>query len=111
MNRRLTGSRSLKEILILVFSAFICTLIMSILDAYERLYLFTRLYKLYIFDEFAVFLPAFLAMGFVLFSIRRIQELQSEISRRETVEEALQESEKKYRKLSITDALTKLYNL
>ncbi len=54
------GSPSLTDMLIVIISAFACTVIMSSLHAYESLYLFTRIYKLQLFQEFAVFLPAFL---------------------------------------------------
>ncbi|MFH1349990.1 MAG: GGDEF domain-containing protein [Pseudomonadota bacterium] len=107
---RLFGSPTLGELLIILFSAITVTVIMSYLDAFERLYLFTNIHKLFRFDEFAVFLPAFLAMGFVIFAVRRIQELESEISRRHKVEEALLDTQKRYWQLSITDGLTNLYN-
>jgi len=83
---------------------------MSYLDAYERFYLFTRMYGFITFDEFAVFLPSFLAMGFILFSYRKIEELESEIKKRKQTEAALRTSEQRYKELSIKDALTQLYN-
>jgi diguanylate cyclase (GGDEF)-like protein len=49
-------------------------------------------------------------MGFVLFSAKQIRELESEIKKRRKTEEALIESEKKFRELSITDELTGLFN-
>jgi len=103
-------SPTVKELSIVVFSAFAVTLLMSFLDAYERLYLFTQMYELVKFDEFAVFMPSFLAMGFLIFSYRQIQELEHEIGRRKEVEQALLESEDRYRHQSITDDLTQLYN-
>jgi diguanylate cyclase (GGDEF)-like protein len=110
MKHIVIGSPSIKELFIVIVSAFILTLLMGYLNAYERLYLFTRMYKIYGFDDFAVFLPAFLAMGFLLYSYRRIEELQAEITKREQAEAALRESEQKYRELSITDDLTQLHN-
>lgn len=101
---------SIMQLLVIVLAAFAFTLIMSLVDAYERLYLFTRMYEPISVGDFAVFLPAFLAMGFVIFSYRKIQELEAEISRREQAEEALRESERKYKEQSITDDLTKLFN-
>jgi diguanylate cyclase (GGDEF)-like protein len=105
------GSPSLKDMLIVIISAFTCTVIMSFLHAYERLYLFTRIYKLQLFQEFAVFLPAFLAMGLALLYYHQIQKLESEVTQRRQVEKALRESEQSYKELSITDDLTRLYNL
>ena len=104
------GSLTLKQLFIIIIFAFMCTLMMSYLDAYERLYLFTRMHKYFAFDEFAVFLPSFLAMGFIIFSYRKIEELESEISKRELAEKALRESEQRYKELSIKDDLTQLYN-
>jgi diguanylate cyclase (GGDEF)-like protein len=83
---------------------------MSFLNAYERLFLFTRMYRLYAFDEFAVFFPAFLAMGVLLFSYRQIQRLETEVNKRQQVEKVLRENEQRYKDLSITDNLTQLYN-
>lgn len=103
-------SPTVKELSIIVISAFTVTLIMSFLDAFERLYLFTQMYELVNFDEFAVFMPSFLAMGFLIFSYRQIQELETEISKRKVAEKALLESEERYREQSITDDLTQLYN-
>jgi diguanylate cyclase (GGDEF)-like protein len=105
------GSPSLTDMLIVIISAFACTVLMSSLHAYERLYLFTRIYKLQLFQEFAVFLPAFLAMGFSLLYYHQIQKLESEVARRRQVEKELRESEQRYKELSITDDLTRLYNL
>lgn len=104
------GIPSLKELSIIIISAFILTLVMSYLDAYERLHLFTRMYHLFTFDEFIVFMPSFLAMGFILLSYHKIQQLEFEITKREEVEEALRKSEKGYKDLSITDGLTQLFN-
>jgi diguanylate cyclase (GGDEF)-like protein len=98
------------QLTIIFLSAFVLTLIMSFMDAYERLYLFTRMYNLFAIDEFAVFLPAFLAMGFLIFSYHQIQTLELEIIKRTKAEKALRESEGRYREQSITDDLTKLYN-
>ena len=57
-----------------------------------------------------VLLIAFLAMGFILLSYHKIQELELEINKREEVEEELRKSEKGYKDLAITDGLTQLYN-
>ena len=85
-------------------------MMMSYLNAYERLDFFTRTYEFIDFDEFAVFLPSFLAMGFILFSFRKIEELESEIKKRKQAEEAARENEQRYKDLSITDALTQIHN-
>lgn len=110
MKDKRTSTLSFMQLSIIIISAVTLTLIMRFLDAYERLYLFTRMYELFKIGEFAVFLPAFLAMGFLIFSYRQIQELESEITKREQAEKALRESEGKYREQSITDDLTRLYN-
>ena len=100
----------LKEfLLVLVFACF-GTLLMIRLDAVEQLIKFSRTYEFYEFDEIAVFLPSFLAIGFVLFSYRRIQRLESEVVKRREMEKWLLKSEEIYRNLSITDDLTQLYN-
>ncbi|MEE8400142.1 MAG: GGDEF domain-containing protein [Desulfobacterales bacterium] len=101
---------SAKEISIVIVFAVAGTLLMAFLDAYERLYLFTQMYELSVFDDFAVFLPSFLAMGFSLFAYRQIQKLELEVGRREQAEIALRESEERYKIQSITDELTQLYN-
>jgi diguanylate cyclase (GGDEF)-like protein len=98
------------EILIIIFFSLICTIIMDHLNAYERLQLFIIEKNISVFDEFIVFFPAFIAMGFILFSTKRVQELGLEIKRRQDAEAALLESEKSYRELSITDELTGLFN-
>jgi predicted signal transduction protein with EAL and GGDEF domain len=110
MKDKSIGIPSLKELSIIIISAFILTLVMSYLDAYERLHLFTSMYHLFTFDEFIVFMPYFLAMGFILLSYHKIQQLEFEITKREEVEEALRKSEKGYKDLSITDGLTQLFN-
>jgi len=84
--------------------------IMVYLGAYEKLHLFILAYPIFGFEEFIVFTPAFIAMGFVLFSAKQIKELESEIKKRRATEEALIESQKKFQKLSITDDLTGLFN-
>ena len=98
------------EIIIIIFFSLVCTIIMDYLDAYERLQLFIDNNNVSVFDEFIVFFPAFLAMGFILFSTKRVQELALEVKRRQDAEAALLESEKNYRQLSITDELTGLFN-
>lgn len=103
-------SPTVKELSIIVLSAFFVTMIMSYLDAYERLYLFTQMYELVKLDEFVVFMPSFLAMGFLIFSLRQIQELELEVGKRKKAEAALLESEEKYHRQSITDDLTQLSN-
>jgi len=67
---------------------------MDHLSAYERLQLFIIEKNISVFDEFIVFFPAFIAMGFILFSTKRVQELGSEVLRRQKAEAALLESEK-----------------
>ena len=83
---------------------------MVFLNAYEKLYLFTNRHFIFGFNEVIVFFPAFIAIGFVLFSAKRIQELESEIRKRRKAEDALIESERNFRELSITDELTGLFN-
>jgi len=104
------GSSALKELLAVLVFAVLCTLLMIYLEAFKKLYIYTQSFELFGFGEIAVFLPSFLAIGFVLYILRRIEELKSEIIRRRKVENKLQESEKIYKELSITDALTQLYN-
>jgi diguanylate cyclase (GGDEF)-like protein len=84
---------------------------MGYLDAYENLHRFISAYSEFFgLKEFIVFAPAFIAMGFVLYSAKQIKELEAEIIKRRETEDALLESEKKFRKLSITDELTGLFN-
>jgi diguanylate cyclase (GGDEF)-like protein len=99
-----------KDLLAVLVFAVLCTLLMMYLDGFERLHIFTRPLEHFEFDEIAVFLPSFLAIGFVLYSLRRIEELKSEIISRRKIENELHISEKKYKDLSITDDLTQLYN-
>ena len=104
------GGSALKELLAVIVFAVLCTALMMYLEAFERLHSFTRPFEPYEFDEIAVFLPSFFAIGFVLYSLRRIEHLKIEITRRRKVENKLQKSEKIYKELSITDDLTQLYN-
>lgn len=104
------GSSALKELLAVIVFAVLCTLLMMYLEAFEKLYRYTRSIEPFEFGEIAVFLPSFLAIGFILYSLRRIEELKSEIIRRRKAENKLQKSERMYKELSITDALTQLYN-
>ena len=104
------GSSALKELLAVIVFAVLCTLLMISLDGVEKLYRYSRSFEFFEFDEIAVFLPSFFAIGFVLYSLRRIEELKSEIIRRRKAENKLKKSEKKYKELSITDDLTQLYN-
>jgi diguanylate cyclase (GGDEF)-like protein len=83
---------------------------MVYLDAYEKLHLFVSEHAVLGFNEFIIFFPAFIAMGFVLFSARQIRDLEAEIKKRRKTEKMLIESEKRLRKLSITDELTGLFN-
>ncbi len=101
---------ALKELLAVIIFASVYTLLMVHLQAFESLYRYTRSFEHYSFGEIAVFLPSFLAIGFVLYSYRRIEELKTEITKRLDAENKLQESEIRYKKLSITDDLTQLYN-
>ena len=100
----------LKELLAVIIFAILATAIMMQLDAVENLLKFSRSLEPYEFDEIAVFLPSFLAIGFVLFSYRRIQKLEAEMVKRREVEKRLLKSEKMYKDLSITDDLTQLFN-
>lgn len=104
------GSSASKELLAVLVFAGLCTLLMIYLKAFEKLYIYTQSFELFGFGEMAVFLPSFLAIGFVLYILRRIEELKSEIIMRRKVENKLQKSEKMYKELSITDDLTQLYN-
>jgi len=105
------SSRSeLIELLAVIFAASLSTLVMIHLEAFDKLYRYSRMMERYEFDEIAVFLPSFLAIGFVLYSYRRIQKLESEMIRRHEVERQLLRSEKLFKDLSITDDLTGLYN-
>jgi diguanylate cyclase (GGDEF)-like protein len=103
-------SSALIELLAVIVFAVLCTMLMINLEAFEKLYRYARSFELIGFGEIAVFLPSFLAIGFVLYSLRRIEELKSEIIRRRKAENKLQKSERMYKELSITDALTQLYN-
>ncbi len=105
-----TAGAQKNELLGIIFFALICTLIMSFINAFEKLYIFTNSFDLFRFGEFAVFFPAFSALGFTYFSYRRIRDLEFEITKRKDAEQALRDSETKYRELSITDGLTQLYN-
>jgi len=104
------GSSALKELLAVIVFAVLCTALMMYLGAFEKLHSFTRPFEPYEFDEISVFLPSFFAIGFILYSLRRTEELKSEIIRRRKVENKLQKSEQRYKELSITDDLTQLYN-
>ena len=99
------------RILWVIFFSVLGTVIMVYLDAYENLHRFMSAYPIFGLKEFLVFFPAFIAMGFVLYSAGQIKELESEIIKRKKTEEALIGSEKKFRKLSITDELTGLFNV
>ncbi len=103
-------STSQNELLGVIFFSLICTLLMSFLNAFEKLYIFTNSFDLFRFGEFAVFFPAFTALGFTYFSYRRVRDLEFEITKRKETEEALRDSEQKYMELSIKDELTQLYN-
>ena len=100
----------LKELVVVIVFALLSTVLMIHLNAFDKLYRFSRNIDSYDFDEIAVFLPSFLAIGFVLYSYRRIQRLESEMNKRREVEKRLLKSEEIYKKLSITDDLTQLYN-
>ena len=102
---------SSRRILWVIFFSFLGTVMMVYLDAYENLHRFISAYPVFGFKEFIVFTPAFFAMGFVLYSAKQIEELESEIKKRRQTEEALIESEKKFWELSITDELTGLFNV
>jgi diguanylate cyclase (GGDEF)-like protein len=100
----------LAELVVVIIFAFLSTVLMIHLDAFEKLLRFSRSLERYDFAEIAVFLPSFLAIGFVLFSYRRIEKLESEMVKRHEVEKRLLKSEQTYKDLSITDDLTQLYN-
>ena len=105
-----TAKSSQNELLGVILFALICTFLMGFLEAFERLYIFTNMFDLFQFGEFAVFFPAFSALGFTYYSYRRMRDLEVEITKRKKAEEALRDSERKYKDLSITDELTQIYN-
>ena len=111
MSDKRVETPSVRRILLVIFFSLLGTVIMVYLDAYENLNRFISAYPIFGFKEFIVFFPAFIAMGFVLYSAKQIKELESEIKKRRETEEALIESEKRFRKLSITDELTGLFNV
>lgn len=111
MNNERFERNSLVRILWVIFFSFLCTLLMAYLDAYEKLQQFIASNPVFGFKEFIVFFPAFIAMGFLLYSTKQIKELEFEIRQRWKTEKALLESEKRFRELSITDELTGLYNV
>ncbi|MDP2647261.1 MAG: GGDEF domain-containing protein [Desulfobacterales bacterium] len=100
----------LYEILVILVFAIVITLLMGYLKAFERLIIFFQRYDFITLVDFAVFLPSFLAMGFILFAYHKIEQLQKEIAKTNYLQKELIESDKKYRELSITDDLTHLYN-
>ncbi len=110
MSDKRVETPSSMRILWVIFFSMLCTVIMVYLDAYENLHRFVGAYPVFGLKEFIVFFPAFIAMGFVLYSGKQVKELESEIKKRRETENALIESEKKFRKLSITDELTGLNN-
>jgi diguanylate cyclase (GGDEF)-like protein len=111
MSDKSAETPSVSRILWVISFSVLGTAIMVYLDAYENLHRFISAYSIPGFKEFIVFTPAFFAMGFVLYSAKQIEDLESEIKKRRKTEEALIESEKKFRKLSITDELTGLFNV
>ena len=111
MNDKRVDIPSIRRISGVIFFSFLGTVIMIYLNAYEKLHLFIGAYSVLGFKEFIVFFPVFIAMGFVLFSAKQIKDLESEIKKRRETEEALINSEKRFRKLSITDDLTGLFNV
>jgi diguanylate cyclase (GGDEF)-like protein len=102
---------SVRRILWVIFFSMLGTGIMVYLDAYKNLHRFMSENPIFGSEELIVFFPAFMAMGFVLYFAHQIRELETEIKKRRETEEALLESEKKYRELSITDELTGLFNV
>ncbi|MGD2151495.1 MAG: diguanylate cyclase [Desulfobacterales bacterium] len=110
MSDKYIKTPSVRKILWVIFFSVLGTVIMVYLDAYENLHRFMSAYPIFGFKEFIVFFPAFMAMGFVLYSAEQIKELESEIKKRRETEEALIQSEERFRTLSITDELTGLFN-
>jgi diguanylate cyclase (GGDEF)-like protein len=104
-------TQSVWRILWVICFSFVGTVGMVYMDAYEKLHLFISGHAVLGFNEFIIFFPAFIAMGFVLFSARQIRDLEAEIKKRRKTEKMLIESEKRFRKLSITDDLTGLFNV
>lgn len=103
-------NHTLRAFVVVIVCAIAGTLIMYFLDAYEKLYMFGRIYPKYGFEEVAVFLPSFLCLGLLLFSYRQILDLKKEMQRRKAAENVISENEQRFRALSITDSLTCLYN-
>ena len=111
MSDKRNKTPSSRKILWVILLALLGTAIMGYLNAYEKLRWFLNAHPIFCFRELIVFFPAFIAMGFVLYSAGQIKVLESEITKRKNTEEALLESEKKFRELSITDELTGLFNV
>ena len=111
MSDKRVETLSVRRMLWVIFFSLLGTVMMVYLEAYENLHRFVREYSISGFKEFIVFFPVFIAMGFVLFSAKQIKDLESEIKKRRKTEEMLIESEKRFRKLSITDELTGLFNV
>ena len=87
-DKRIETLSSMKIFLVILFSV-LGTMVMVYLDAYENLHQFITAYPIFGFKEFIVFFPAFIAMGFVLYSAKQIKELESEIKKRRETEETL----------------------
>lgn len=109
-NKRIETLSAMRILLVIVFSV-LATMIMVHLNAYEKLHQFVSAYSIPGFREFIIFTPAFFAMGLALYAVKQIEELEAEVRKRRATEDALIESEKRFRNLSITDELTGLYNV
>ena len=98
------------EVLIIIMSSVLVTLLMGHLNAFERFVLFFQARELLHLANFVMFLPSFLAMGFILFAVNKIDQLRKELKNSRDLQSQLIESDKKYKELSIRDELTQLYN-
>lgn len=111
MNDKRAETPTVRRMLWVILFSVLGTVIMVYLHAYDNLHQFMGTHPIFGLKEFMVFFPAFMAMGFVLYAARQVKELEFEIKQRRDTEEALIESERKFRKLSITDELTGLFNV
>ncbi|MBT8367797.1 MAG: GGDEF domain-containing protein [Deltaproteobacteria bacterium] len=111
MSDKRVETLSVRRMIWVIIFSLLGTMMMVYLEAYENLHRFMSEYSISGFKEFIVFFPVFIAMGFVLFSAKQVKDLESEIKKRRKTEEMLIESEKRFRKLSITDELTGLFNV
>jgi PAS domain S-box-containing protein len=92
-----TPRRLFKDLFPIVLIGVIGTLMMALLDAYEVIYKHSRLLEMFNLDEIILFLPLFFAIGLTWVLHQQMQRLKGKIIQSKRVEEALKESEEKYR--------------